>query len=335
MTRLLLACLMLCLTNAAHAAVTFKVATVVPDGTLWMQEMRKGAEEIERRTEGRAKFRFFPGGVMGNDKSVLRKIRIGQLHGGAIVSGSLTEIFPDIALYNVPFTFHSFEEVDYVRQRMDETLIKGLESNGYVSFGISEGGFAYLMSKRRVDTIDDLKGQKAWVLEDDRISRMSFEAIGVSPIPLPLTDVLTGLQTGLIDTVANSPLGSIAMQWHTQVQYFVDLPLEYIYATLIINRKTFEKLTPQDQTTVRQIMGETFRELDQLNRADGDGARLALKKQGVQFIDAAPELRHQASAIRGDVVRTLTEQHILSQDLVSAMEQHLRELRHTNTAARP
>ncbi|MCU7941035.1 MAG: TRAP transporter substrate-binding protein DctP [gamma proteobacterium symbiont of Bathyaustriella thionipta] len=70
-------------------AKTFKIATLSPDGSDWMQKMRSGAKEIKQKTNGRVKFKFYPGGVMGDDQAVLRKIRIGQLHGGALGGGSL------------------------------------------------------------------------------------------------------------------------------------------------------------------------------------------------------------------------------------------------------
>ncbi len=196
-----------------HAlATTFKIASIAPDGTSWMNELRKGAKEIETLTEGRVKFRFYPGGIMGNDKSVLRKIRVGQLHGGAITGGGLAEIYPEAQVYTIPFLFRNYAEVDAIRAQFDPELLAGLKKKGYISFGISEGGFAYLLSTSPIAGIDDLNGQKVWVPEGDEISRAAFEASNVSPISLPLTDVLTGLQTGLVDTVAGSAIGAIALQ---------------------------------------------------------------------------------------------------------------------------
>lgn len=320
-TALLLAC------ETAAAAVTLKIATIAPDGTSWMQALRKGADEIAKRTDNRVKLRFFPGGVMGNDKSVLRKIRIGQLHGGVIVSGGLTEVYPDIALYNIPFVFHDYREVDYVRERMDATLLRGLADKGYVSFGFSEGGFAYLMSKHAVRSLDDLKGKKVWVPEGDSISRIAIESVGVAPIPLPITDVLPSLQTGLIDTIASSPIGAIALQWQPQVKHLVDEPLMYLYATMAIDRKAFGRIDAADQAVVREVMSEVFRVLDKQNRKDDAQAREALKKQGIIFVTPNPEALKREAEIRAEVERRLIEQRILSPELVQTLKQHLAEQR--------
>lgn len=321
--KLLAACLLLTVCYPSLAATTLKIATIAPDGTTWMQELRKGGEEIARRTEGRVNLRFFPGGVMGNDKSVLRKIRIGQLQGGVIISGGLTEIYPDIDLYNIPFIFRSYEEADYVRERMDPLLLKGLAERGFVSFGLSEGGFAYLMSSRPIHSIDELKGRKVWVPEDDLISRIVFEAIDVSPIPLPLTDVLTGLQTGLIDTVAGSAIGAIALQWHTQVKYLIDEPLVYLYATLIIDSKAYERISAADQTVVQQVMEAVFHKLNRQTRIDDAGARQALKAQGIVFVDPGEASRLREAEIRTEAERRLLQQHILSAALLQTLKDNL------------
>ena len=134
-------------------ARVFKIATISPDGTFWMQEMRAGAEEIKKQTEGRVVFKFYPGGVMGNDESVLRKIRIGQLQGGAVTAGSLVSINPDISIYELPYLFDSLEQVDYVRSRMDDELTGTLENKGFVGFGLAEGGFSYMMSDQLLQSV--------------------------------------------------------------------------------------------------------------------------------------------------------------------------------------
>ena len=268
-------------------ATVFKIATIAPDGTRWMEELRKGANEIEKQTAGRVQFRYYPGGVMGDDSTVLRKIRIGQLQGGAITGGGLADIYPDSQVYSTPFTFNSYAEVDYVRKRVDPLLIAGLKEKGFISFGISEGGFAHLMSKNSVAGVDDLKGHKVWVPEGDEISRAAFEAAHVSPISLPLTDVLTGMQTGMIDTIASSTVGAIALQWYTQVKYMNDAPLIYLFGTMVVKRDQFEKLSQEDQAVVKQVMGDVFNRLDSINRSDNEAAKDVLKQRGITFVHSS------------------------------------------------
>ncbi len=304
MMRLLLA-LSIVLAGAQAQALTLKIATISPDGTVWMKELRKAAADIKQQTSGRVKLRFYPGGVMGNDKNVLRKMRVGQLHGGAMVGGGLGEIYPDSQIYSLPFAFRNTDEVDFVRDRMDGDLMQGLYERGYVSFGLAEAGFAYLMSNKPISGIADLDDRKVWVPEGDAISQMAFEAVGVSPISLPLPDVLTALQTGLIDTVGASPIGAIALQWHTRVKYVTDTPLMYLYGILIIDRKAFERIKPDDQEIVRAALTDVFERLNEINRQENEQARHALAGQGIEFIQpSAEEKARWDSAIRDKLIET-------------------------------
>ena len=116
--------------------MTLKIATLAPDGSSWMQAMRDGAAEVDRLTEGRVKLRFYPGGVMGNENSVLRKIRVGQLQGGALTGGGLASLYPDSQIYSLPFLFLSYAEVAYVRERVDPILLEGLSSQWLRQYGI-------------------------------------------------------------------------------------------------------------------------------------------------------------------------------------------------------
>jgi len=265
-------------------ATTLKIATLAPDGNAWMKQMRDGADEVEKRTQGRVKFKYYPGGVMGSDKSVMRKIRVGQLQGGAVTPSAIASVYPSASIYTVPMLFSSYDEVNYVRERTDKEIVAGIEKNGFVTFGLSDGGFAYLMSNEPVRSLKDLQGKKVWIPEDDKILLAVFQDMGITPIQLPISDVYTGLQTGLIDTVGISPIGAVAFQWHTKTRYLTDIPLLYLNGMMIVSKKAFNKIKPADQKIVREVYGNVFRKLNVQNQKDNIAAKAALKKQGIQFV---------------------------------------------------
>jgi TRAP-type transport system periplasmic protein len=161
----------------AAGAVDLKIATVLPENTQWMRDMREGGKELAERTDGRVNFRFYSGGVQGSADKVLRKIKIGQLHGGAFTPTDLQQVYPDLNIYGLPFLFESADEVDYVRERVDPKLTSGLEDAGFVSFGFAGGGFALVMSNVPVSSHDDLRGRKVWVPEGDLISYETMQAL--------------------------------------------------------------------------------------------------------------------------------------------------------------
>jgi len=273
-------------TVSAHATV-IKIATLSPDGTTWMKKMREAAATISKQTGDRVKFKFYPGGVMGNENSILRKMRIDQLHGAAVTSGSLTRYFIDADIYGMPFLFNSVKEVNYVRSHMDKLIIKGLEDKGLVSFGLAESGFAYILSNTPIKSVSDLRKQKVWI-PDTESARDTVKAFSLTPIPLPISDVLSGLQTSLINTIASSPIAAIALQWHTQVKYLTDMPLLYSWGTLVINKKIMDKLQKSDQEIVHRVMSEVFKGIDLQNQKDNISALAALKNQGIKFIIPEP-----------------------------------------------
>lgn len=307
--------------TTAHAAV-IKIATLSPDGTAWMKKMRQAAKEIAKRTDKRVKIKFYPGGVMGDENSILRKMRINQLQGAAISSGALDRYYKDSSLYGMPFLFNSQEEVLYVREHMDELMVKGLNKKGLVSFGLAESGFVYLLSNNPIRSIHDLKKEKLWI-PDNTNARNTIKSFALKPIPLPFGDVLAGLQTHLIDTIVSSPIASIALQWHTQVKYLTDMPVLYSWATLVISKKAMKKLKKKDSAIVHAVMSQAFKEIDKENQADNKAALAALKSQGISFIKPTKEqyAEWKNIALKGN--KELVETGYNSQGMYNLAKKHI------------
>lgn len=269
--------------SAPTYATVIKIATLSPDGTSWMKTMRLAAKEIAMLTNNRVKIKYYPGGVMGDENSILRKMRINQLQGAAVTSGALTRYFKDADIYGMPFLFSSEKEVSYVRQHMDKLIINGLEKKGLISFGLAESGFAYILSNTAIKSVADLRQQKVWI-PDTAPARDAAKAFSVKSIPLPISDVLAGLQTHLVDTIAAPPIASIALQWHSQVKYLTNMPLLYGWGTLVISKKVIKKLSEEDKNTMHNVMSRIFKGIDLQNRKDNISALAALKNQGIDFI---------------------------------------------------
>jgi TRAP-type transport system periplasmic protein len=166
--------------------------------------------------------------------------------------------------------------------------VQGLEDAGFVSFGFANGGFAVILSNVPVRSHQDLRGRKVWVPEGDLISYEAMKALDLSPVTLPVTDVLTGLQTGLIDIVAMSPAGALVLQWHTKVKYVTRMPIVYSMGLLAVSSKAFDRLDPADQEIVRDVMSDLYSKWDAENRQDSDDAMQALIASGIESVEPAP-----------------------------------------------
>jgi len=313
--------------GAAEAATTIKIATVAPEGTAWMRELRAGADAVKTRSADRVEIKYYPGGVMGDEPSVLRKIKIGQLQGGAFTGGEFSQTNKDAQIYSIPFLFKNLDEVDKVRAQLDPMLKKTFESVGFEAVAISGGGFAYLMSVRDVRTKEDVKAAKVWVPQGDRIAEVALSAAGVTPISLPLADVYTSLQTGLIDTVANTPAGAIAFQWHTKLKHMMDLPLTYVIGILLVDKKVFDALSAEDRKALNEELGTAFARLEKINRDDNVQARGALEKQGVAIFTPNAAETKPWEAVGVTARAELTAKNEISPEMSAALDKALAQVR--------
>lgn len=270
--------------EAVAAPFTLKISTQYPDGTRVVNRIKQAGDEIAKATGGDVKLKIFAGGVQGDDSTVLRKIRTGQLHGALTQGGAVAPFYKDIQIYNVPLAFHSFEEVNHVRQRMDARLTAELEEAGWVSFGLIDGGFAYVMSAAPIATVDDLRRQKLWIPSNDPASEQAARSWGISPIVLPIGDVLTSLQTGAINAFASPATAALALQWYSRVKHRTDVPLLYTFGLLSIEQKHFGKLDAAQQKIVREALTRASSELDRQNRQDNVAALATLEKSGMKVV---------------------------------------------------
>lgn len=282
----------LCL-GAASPAAELKLATIAPDGSSWMEHMRETAERIEQRTQGGVRLRFYPGGVMGDAQAVLRRMRLGQLHGGAFTLGELASVAPAANLYSMPFVFRDIEEVRAVRETFDPLLLEALAEGGIVAPGISLGGFAYLFSNREMPTSDPQamnSGYRVWVPAGDRLSQRTLEAAGATPVPLPLAEVYTALQTGAVNTFASTTSATIILQWHTRAETMLDMPLLMTAGTIGLDHGAVERLSAGDRAILLEELGDAIEHIEDDNVEDNAEAREALRSRGVRILEPEQSL---------------------------------------------
>jgi TRAP-type C4-dicarboxylate transport system substrate-binding protein len=313
--------------GASAAAQTLKIATLAPEGSDWMVALRTASDEIESLTGGRVKLKLYGGGVQGSDQNVIRKMRVGQLHGMTTTGGGLAMLYPDAGLYSLPMMFRETGEVDYVRLRMDSDLRQGLEDAGWVNFGFTFSGFAYLMSGQPIASLANLRKLKVWVPENDRIGYDAIRTLGGAPVQMPMTDVLTGLETGLLDTVVTSAVGAVVFQWNGQVRYITDIPLVYLYGALVIDKRPFSRLRLADQLVVREVMEGVNRYLDERGAEDDLEFMSALLDGGIDTVNVelaqieSWRIKVQASN------RRLAEQGAFSKSKLDMLEKYLADYR--------
>jgi TRAP-type C4-dicarboxylate transport system substrate-binding protein len=245
--------------------------------------------EVMKKTENKVQFRIYPGGVLGDEMDMLRKLKIGQIQGVALTSGGLSTLFKEMDVLQVPFIFQTFEEVDTVLKKMDSFFRKGFEDNGYVFLGWSEAGFVYLMSTVPVASVADLKKAKVWIWEDSPMSKAIFDEAGVKAIPLTVPDVLVGLQTGLVDVVYAPPTAAISLQWFTKVKYFTDVPLIYLAGGVVVKKDIFKQIPQTSQNFILERFQQQLDQLKIITRNENRDAMKVMVKNGVKIITSSKD----------------------------------------------
>ncbi len=274
---------------ALAKSTVIKLATLAPEGSSWIQAFNAIDAEIKQKTNGEVRCKFYAGGVLGDEKDMLRKMHIGQIHAAALTSAGLSAIFNEMDVFQIPFLFESHEEVDYVLTQMDGFFREGFEKNNYILLGWSEAGFVRLMATKPVATLADLRKLKVWTWEDAPMTRLIFEEANVSAIPLSVPDVLVGLQTGLVDVVYAPPSGAISLQWFTKTRYITDVKLIYLIGAVVIKKKVFNKIAPANQKIVRDVWQRQMNQLKQKIRQENQEAMQVMIDQGIKIIVPSPD----------------------------------------------
>jgi TRAP-type transport system periplasmic protein len=264
--------------------VTLKLATLAPEGSAWMQVLKAAADEVRQKTDNAVQFKIYPGGVMGDERDMVRKMHIGQIHAAMLSSASVASLFPEVDVLQIPFLFNHYPEADFVVAKMENEFKNGLEKNGYVALGWSEAGFVYLMSTVPADSLDLLRKAKVWIWNDSPMAKAIFQEAGVSGVPLSITDVLVGLQTGLVEVVYAPPSVAVALQWFTRIKFVTDAPLNYMLGGLVVKKEAFDKITPELQSLIKEIFQRHMNRLKEIIRAENQEALTVMQRQGVKLL---------------------------------------------------
>ncbi len=273
--------------NGKERKIVIKIATLAPEGSSWMETFRQLNAEVMKKTEGRVRFKIYPGGVLGDEKDMLRKMQIGQIHGAALTSGGLSVLFKEIDVLQIPFLFQDYGEVDYVLSKMGSFFKKGFENNGYILLGWSEAGFIYLMSNTPITSVSDLKKVKVWIWEESPMAKAIFDEAGVAAIPLSIPDVMVGLQTGLVDVVYAPPTGAISLEWFTKIKYITNVPLAYLAGGIVVRKDVFRKIPSPFQDIISKTFQRYLDQLKAVTRNENQEAIKVMVRHGVKVVTPA------------------------------------------------
>lgn len=284
--------------TSASAATSIKLATLVPEGSVWDTELRTMGSELEKRTGGSVDLRIYAGGVAGDEPDVIRKMRIGQLQAGVLTVAGLTAIDPAFTVFQVPMFFDSYPELFATVEALEPLLASKLEAKGFVLVGWGHAGWVQLFSSKPVRSPQDLKAVKLFVWAGDNRMVEWWKSNGFKPVPLAATDILTGLQTGIVEALPTTPLAALTLQWYRNAGNMLDLGVAPLVGATIMTKKAWDKLTPAERTALKEVAGALESRLEVAIPKQDAEAVAQMKSRGlvVNTPDAAAQAAWKAQA---------------------------------------
>lgn len=303
-----LALLLAVVPAAARADVVIKLGTLAPNGSTWHTLLKEMGQKWEQASGGKVKLRVYPGGVLGNEGDMVKKIRIGQLHGAALTTIGLHDITPAAQAVDVPMMIDTWATLDYVMERMAPKLEKMIEDKGYIVVGWSEVGFVRFFSTKKIATLAEAQASKMFTWEGDPASAEAWRAGGFHPVVMSSTEIVTGLQTGLIDTVALAPLYAFSSRMFEKAKYMLDLPWAVLTGATVVRKDEWDKIPADVRPKLLEISHEYAKKIAAEVRRMDTEALENMSKQGLVVVKPVDPKAFQAAAekaysvVRGKVV---------------------------------
>ncbi len=280
----------LMLTFSTIAAPQLRIGTLAPKNSTYHRQLIEVGEAWKSVSGEGAKYLIYPDGSQGGETDMVRRLRIGQLQGALLSVVGLREIEPSVAaLQTLPLAFRSWEEVDYVREKMRPAMEQKFLDKGFVVLAWGDGGWVRFFSKEAGVRPDDYKKMKffAWSAESEQQEIM--KNLGYTPVPLETADILPAIQTGMITAVPSTPYFALASQIYTTANHMLDINWAPIVGALVVTKKSWDEMSPSAQENVRAAALKAGLTMRTKARQEVDEAVDAMKKRGLNIHTPTPD----------------------------------------------
>ncbi|MFQ5865933.1 MAG: TRAP transporter substrate-binding protein DctP [bacterium] len=269
--------------------IIIKLATLAPSGSPWHEIIKDMAAEWLEVSQGKVVLRIYPGGVAGDEADMVRKIRIGQLQAAAISNSGLSRIATEVTVLTIPMAVHSWEELDRVRKVMAPRLEALLEQKGFVVLNWGDAGWVRFFVPEPDPSVETVQKAKLFVWCGDDKTLEMWKASGFNAIPLSATDILPGLQTGMINAFNTTPIMALASQWFPFTPYMIEMPWAPMIGATVVSTRAWHKIPERLRGQLKQIAEKTGLRLRQEIRRLEEEAVAEMKKRGLKVIVPSPE----------------------------------------------
>lgn len=269
----------------SDAREIIRLGTLAPEGSSWHTILRRMGSEWSKATDGEVRLRIFAGGKSGDEGDMIRKMRIGQLQAAAISNAGLAEIDPGAYALMLPLMFDNYEEWDYVRERTNSLIEKKLASKGFIVLAWSDVGWLYFFTKTPMRTPTDLRSMKLAGSATEATTIDIFKWAGFNPVPISTVDMMTGLQTGLINSMYLPVILAEGSQFYRQADHMTNMKWAPLQGAVVIHEKSWGELSDTQRSQLGAITRRVGADLQASNREQEQSSLAAMQSRGLKIVE--------------------------------------------------
>ena len=309
---------------SGRSQTLIRMGTLAPKDSKWHQILLDMGEKWKAATGGRVVLKVYPGGEQGDEPEMVQKLRIKKLQSVALSGAGLSGIDASVSALQIPLMFNSYEELDYVRDKIAPRLEKALAARGYIVLNWADAGWVHFFSRDPEMTPDDFRKIKICVLQGDSTTFELYKNNGFRPVSLAATDILTGLQTGLIDAFQSPSLVALGSQWFGGAKNMLDIKFATLVGATLIDKSVWKKFSEADRKDVMAISRQAGVELRQEVRGLEEGSVGIMQTLGLNVVDASPQATEEWRKLIENKLYPALRAHGMPPDLFDEVR-HLRD----------
>tara|TARA_B100000678_G_scaffold82509_1_gene68637 strand:- start:364 stop:1344 length:981 start_codon:yes stop_codon:yes gene_type:complete len=274
--------LIICSGTLISKPIIIKLATLAPEGTEYYNLLLEMGQRWQEETNGEIILRIYPNGVVGRESDTIRKMRIGQIQASAMSSIGLADLTDQIQAFTIPMKFKDYDDVENVKEVMFDDISNGLSESGFKLLFLVDIGWVYWFSANEISVPEDLRNAKIYTTAGDYVTVELFKRFGFNAIPVSETDILTSLQTGMINSMQTVPILSLSSGWFALMPNMLDLKWAVFIGAVIIDERVWSKIRPEHQKVMMEVAQEIGKKYQENGRKTDAQAIEMMKEYGMK-----------------------------------------------------
>ena len=274
--------LIICSGTLISKPIIIKLATLAPEGTEYYNLLLEMGQRWQEETNGEIILRIYPNGVVGRESDTIRKMRIGQIQASAMSSIGLADLTDQIQAFTIPMVFKDYDDVEKVKEVMFDDISNGLSESGFKLLFLVDIGWVYWFSANEIAVPEDLRNAKIYTTAGDYVTVELFKRFGFNAIPVSETDILTSLQTGMINSIQTVPILSLSSGWFALMPNMLDLKWAVFIGAVIIDERVWSKIRPEHQKVMMEVAQEIGKKYQENGRKTDAQAIEMMKEYGMK-----------------------------------------------------